>query len=451
MMILIVIVFLIVVLAILIPPFYFVKSDALAKVSHSLDNRLQQLKQNYQFELKELRRRKSVGDIDEAEYLQLQSEIKSEITSSLESTQKEKSSMNDRPSVLMALVLVILMAGLALPIYHLTGQPSYVPESRNIRQFVLSDSHYIEGLQEKAYKSNEDPKVLYHLLLAIRLQIELKPNDVKSWLEYGRVYSRLGETQPAIDALSKARKLDPDNVEVQLELAQTMAYAEDPQLKHHAIGLIQKVIKEHPDHQGARFFLGITAYQQGDFNLAIDAWEDFLNVVKPSEKVAPLVKERIAQAKRMLAGAPINPHQGTAFAQNTPSEVNSSGDNQPPSSIVEGAQQPLMVHLSVDENIKQGLTGDEVLFVFAKAEAGPRMPLAVFSVKYRDFDGKISLSDTDAMRPELKLSHFEKIRVTARLSKTGSAIASEGDYEGSSDVLSKPYPDVVNVLINSQH
>ena len=41
----------------------------------------------------------------------------------------------------------------------------------------------------------------------------------------------------------------------------------------------------------------------------------------------------------------------------------------------------------------------------------------------------MSLGDSDAMLPQFKLSLFENINITARLSKSGNPIAQAGDFD----------------------
>jgi len=65
------------------------------------------------------------------------------------------------------------------------------------------------------------------------------------------------------------------------------------------------------------------------------------------------------------------------------------------------------------------------LFVFAKAASGPPMPLAVKRLTVADLPVEVSLSDADAMMPQLKISGFQQIQLTARISRAGNATAGE--------------------------
>jgi cytochrome c-type biogenesis protein CcmH len=73
---------------------------------------------------------------------------------------------------------------------------------------------------------------------------------------------------------------------------------------------------------------------------------------------------------------------------------------------------------------------DDTVFVFAKALQGPRMPLAVVRAKVSDLPLAFNLDDSSAMSPELKLSGFPEVKIEARVSKSGDAIAKPGDLIG---------------------
>jgi cytochrome c-type biogenesis protein CcmH len=73
----------------------------------------------------------------------------------------------------------------------------------------------------------------------------------------------------------------------------------------------------------------------------------------------------------------------------------------------------------------------DTLFIFARAEKGPRMPLAILSLKAGELPARFSLDDSNAMAQGMNLSAFPSVMVVARISKSGNASAQSGDLEGS--------------------
>ena len=69
------------------------------------------------------------------------------------------------------------------------------------------------------------------------------------------------------------------------------------------------------------------------------------------------------------------------------------------------------------------------LFIFAKAHNGPPMPLAVNKLKQFEFPITVTLDDSMAMMPNLKLSNFEQVEITARVSQDDAVTVQTGDLE----------------------
>jgi cytochrome c-type biogenesis protein CcmH len=75
-----------------------------------------------------------------------------------------------------------------------------------------------------------------------------------------------------------------------------------------------------------------------------------------------------------------------------------------------------------------------VLYVFARAAEGPRMPLALQRLPGAKFPLTLKLDDSMAMMPAMTLSSAASVVVGARVSKTGVANPQSGDFE----VISAP-------------
>ena len=70
------------------------------------------------------------------------------------------------------------------------------------------------------------------------------------------------------------------------------------------------------------------------------------------------------------------------------------------------------------------------VFIFARAEQGPRMPLAIFDFTVAQLPVTVLLNDSAAMTPAAKMSAFESYIIVARVSKTGEARQQSGDFFG---------------------
>ena len=150
------------------------------------------------------------------------------------------------------------------------------------------------------------------------------------------------------------------------------------------------------------------------------------------------IKEDYSFAKhhsvfRAAEGKDINANIAEARAR-----AEAAGQKPPPQPQLaqqkQGAQKQagLRGTVRISPKLKDQVKPDETVFIFARAEKGPPMPLAVLRAKVRELPLAFSLDDSMAMAPELKLSSFDRVVVTARVSKAGGATPQPGDLQGAS-------------------
>jgi cytochrome c-type biogenesis protein CcmH len=81
---------------------------------------------------------------------------------------------------------------------------------------------------------------------------------------------------------------------------------------------------------------------------------------------------------------------------------------------------------------------NDVVYVFARAVNGPRMPLAIVRKQVKDLPATIVLEDSQGMgQGMMTLSTAPEVVVVARVSKSGMANAQNGDLEGMSAPVKK--------------
>ena len=95
----------------------------------------------------------------------------------------------------------------------------------------------------------------------------------------------------------------------------------------------------------------------------------------------------------------------------------------------------ITVHVTLDKALAAQTNDDEVLFVYAKAAAGPPMPLSLVKLSVSDLPATVRLTRELAMIPDMNLDSFQQVAVTARISKTGQAISQTGDLISSQQLV----------------
>ncbi len=112
----------------------------------------------------------------------------------------------------------------------------------------------------------------------------------------------------------------------------------------------------------------------------------------------------------------------------------------------------LKVTVSLSPNVTRKAAPHDVVFIFARATSGPRMPLAIARKQVKDLPITVVLDDSQGMNPRVKLSSASEVIVVARVTKSGMADVQDGDLEGSATVASgaKAVSIVIDKVLTGQ-
>ena len=109
--------------------------------------------------------------------------------------------------------------------------------------------------------------------------------------------------------------------------------------------------------------------------------------------------------------------------------------------------------ISVTVTLSPALTAraapNDAVYIFSRAAQGPKMPLAIVRKQVKDLPITVTLDDSMAMVPEMKMSSFPELVIGARVSKSGDAITKPGDLEGYTAPLKDGASGPVQVVIAS--
>jgi cytochrome c-type biogenesis protein CcmH len=111
------------------------------------------------------------------------------------------------------------------------------------------------------------------------------------------------------------------------------------------------------------------------------------------------------------------------------------------------APEAVLGEVRLADTLKGKAAADDTVFIFARAAQGPRMPLAITRTRVKDLPARFHLDNSMAMNQELKLSAFQSVIVTARVSRTGNAVPQSGDLQGESAPVS-PGARGVSIVID---
>lgn len=108
----------------------------------------------------------------------------------------------------------------------------------------------------------------------------------------------------------------------------------------------------------------------------------------------------------------------------------------PPAESASRTSKSVKVSVRLSPALRAKAAPGDTLYIFARAPQGPAMPLAIVRKQAKDLPLTVTLDDSMAMMPNLRISNFPELMIGARISKTGDAIAKPGDLEGQAGPLS---------------
>ena len=270
------------------------------------------------------------------------------------------------------------------------------------------------------------------------------PEDVEGWKMLGRSYAVLGRFADAVDAYAKAAQRAPRDAQLLADFADALAMVHGQNLQGEPEKLVMRALEIDPQNLKALALAGTAAFHRNDFKRAADYWERMLPLVEPDSEDARTIKGNVAEA-RSRAGTPTARADAPAARSGSPSASAASPSAGAAPSAPTGAPSHPGVRgtVRVSEKLREKLTPGDTVFVYARAAEGPPMPLAVLRRTAGDLPIAFALDDSMAMRPEMRVSAFPRVVVTARVSRSGNARPEAGDLQGASKPVANNAKGVV--------
>ncbi|MGB5626763.1 MAG: hypothetical protein WBM61_13580, partial [Woeseiaceae bacterium] len=103
--------------------------------------------------------------------------------------------------------------------------------------------------------------------------------------------------------------------------------------------------------------------------------------------------------------------------------------------LEESSAAQIFGRLQLSERSKEIVMPTDTVFIFARAVDGPPMPLAVLQRPASDLPLDFLLNDSQAMSAAAKLSNYDRIIVTARISRSGVATDALQNLEAKSEMV----------------
>lgn len=337
------------------------------------------------------------GNIDEADYQQSRQELEVALRDDLEAASETAVDVQPKRAVGGMLLAGIFVPVCSIGMYLFLGSPELTDSTALKAQAAAARAQ--EG---KATQTDVD-----EMVTTLREKLEAQPENLTGWLMLGRSYMVMQRYEDAAYAYDKANAVEANNPEILLPLADALAMSKQGRMEGRPLALINQVLEVAPENPMALWLAGMGASQAGDQQTTITYWTKL-------EKLLPEGSEDRLEVRRMLR------EMGVEIA----------GEVEPTAPAVVNEARSIAVTVDLADALKEKASPEDYVFVYAKATAGPPMPLAAVRHQVKEFPLSVVLNDSQAMMPDMKLSGYSEVTVGARISKSGKPVASPGDLYG---------------------
>lgn len=382
------------------------------------------------------------GRIDEAMYRSAREELDRELLADIpeesvdNAAQHYTSAAQRQPAA--AIMIAIAIPAIAFLTYLELGMHS------------ASDDGFAQQ-QASAAQAPQQQMSIAEMADLLSDRLSQNGGTVEEWTMLGRAHKHLGEFELAEKAFDVALKDDPLSASLMLEKAEVMAIQNERVFAGESYELVMRAYQLQPSDPNSLWFAGVAEYQAGNYQQAIDRLVELLPMAIGEEEVMRSLVAIVAQSREALIAQGENVpemedllgirelmQQRAAMqvaTQESTTQASASPVQQTPVTAVNTsnseAGRQIAVNVDVADSVRQGFAANDTVFVYARARQGPPMPLAVQRLTLSGLPATVILDDSMAMVQGMNLSAFPELVVSARISKSGNAIAQAGDYIGS--------------------
>jgi cytochrome c-type biogenesis protein CcmH len=281
-------------------------------------------------------------------------------------------------------------------------------------------------------------------LTELQQRVQKNPRDAPSWLALADLRRTQHDNSGAREALEKVIALHAMTAQSWADYADVLASLTGGSLGGAAGKAIDSALALDPSNLKALWLKASQAHEQRRYAEALGWWKKLHAALPADSADVRIIDSNIAEDSQ-LAGltAPSKAADGSA----NPGAVAQLTAPTPPATAA-GVQ--VSGTVSIDSSLAARVPPDATLFIYAKAADSPGAPLAVLRTSAAGWPVSFRLDDSMAMIPSRRLSQFDRVRVEARVSRSGQATPTSGDLYVTSPVLRPLDGQKLTLIINRE-
>jgi cytochrome c-type biogenesis protein CcmH len=314
-----------------------------------------------------------------------------------------------------------------------------IPLLSGLLYLKLGAPQAIDHVEEVAVvgSSAPDSEAINKMVEGLAAKMKANPNDGEGWLMLGRSYKVLQQYPKAVEAFANAHRLLGDKPDVMLMYADALAFANNEKIDGKAAELVFKALAQEPDNLNGLWLGGMSKAQAGDFMGAMLLWKKLESLLPAGSDAQKETQELLAKiASQMPKDAVVPQVDSVQQASNSQATVTT--------------EVSVKAAVSLDASLKQSVEPNDTVFIYAQALSGPKMPLAIVRKQVSDLPLSVTLDDSTAMMPRMKLSNFKNVKLMARISKSGNAMPQAGDLIGTVEEVTLADKKLNKIVINNK-
>jgi cytochrome c-type biogenesis protein CcmH len=400
------------------------RSLSVAGNSAALDSPLSLNTAIHRDRLGELERDRANGTLSDADLAEAREELQRQLLDDTAATETLVAGGLDRRS---GIALAILLPLIAIGLYALLGSPAAVLPGEMQMQRAAAD---MEQMTAKLAR-----------------KLEQNPDNPEGWAMLARSYKSLQRWDDAEKAFTR---IGPDlnkNPDLLAELAELLVQ-KNGGFTVRSRDLVRQALALDGNNMLALFLGGGEAVAGGRYAEAVELWQRLLPQLEPGGEDARMVESSIAMARERAGGKAAAKPPGIIPGAVAPQDdLHRSVARKADQGGAKSAASAVSGRVELAAAVKDKASPDDVVFIFARAVDGPRMPLAAQRARVADLPLDFMLDDGQALMPEATLSSAQQVRVEVRVSKSGKATPGKGDLTGKSAAV-KPGAKGLRIVID---
>jgi len=378
----------------------------------------------YRDRLAELQREHERGALDDNELQTAVEELERELLQSRPDTSSPAAD-NRAPARVTALAIALLLPLGGMVLYGVAGHPDLLSSGR------------AEGMSsERAQQIQSMPAE--RRIDTLEGWLADNPESARGWSLLAQAYRETEAFGDAASAFARARAAGANDAWLIARQAEALLLANDRRFTRGVSRLLEESLAQDARNPLALMLSGQAAMVGGDPSAAAGYWRRLAEIMPEDAPQRGFIEDLVARAEAAARGE----------APTTTAEMPQAPESADGESVPGGEAPSVAVRVSLGEVVADSARPADTVFVFARQPNGGGPPLAIARTRVDALPQRIVLDDGDSMAPQVKLSQADEVVVTARISRSGQAMAQSGDLEGTSRPVAIDGEAEVEVVID---